>query len=78
MTQNDAQVIVERILITADTMGNSFSSSSFTGGSNQQLDTWAAQACGCVTIYNLSENNLFLFYCCYVMKPDFSFSFCSF
>lgn len=48
LTQNDAQVIVERILITADTMGNSFSSSSFTGGSNQQLDTWAAQACGCV------------------------------
>lgn len=48
MMQNDAQVIIERILITADTMGNSFSSSSFTGGSNQQLDTWAAQACGCV------------------------------
>ncbi|KAK4004733.1 hypothetical protein OUZ56_006458 [Daphnia magna] len=46
MMQNDAQVIIERILITADTMGNSFSSSSFTGGSNQQLDTWAAQACG--------------------------------
>ena len=51
MLQGDSasQVIIERMLIQSDSMGNSFSSSSFVGGSNQQLDTWASQACGYVS-----------------------------
>ena len=47
LAQNEGQVIIERILITADTMGNTFAKTDgFTAGSNQQLDTWASQTCG--------------------------------
>jgi len=47
LAQNENQVIIERILITADTMGNSFAKTDgFNAGSSPQLDTWASQTCG--------------------------------
>lgn len=53
LRQNRNQIIIERILISADSMINSFSMSSSIDGSNPELEAWARQACR--EMYNLVD-----------------------